>query len=736
MRMIAKQSGQAMVFVYFFIGVVIIGLLVLFNSGQLTRQKMEVQNAADAAAYSAALLSARYMNYVAYTNRAMIANEVAIGQFSAFNSWGQRFKVASEGSAYGLVALRATGIGNIFATGLQNTAKVLNAIYSTAAIPMTAFFSKLFSNVNYVLNHVLGVSQQLMRAATLEQQWTTTRDVIEANAPGATISNFGAMAALFSQIEQFLSFSRYTVAPTDYSEDSSTACEEGSAGEYDAEVQRIRDTGIGTRFCSGEEESKRRFVAIVNDSRDNWTRDRRSVNQTNSDLANFGIDIDFRTVLMAEDEFFGTETGYDVRGGYSMGFGTRGGTALRYLDSSPETMLKDITNEPAEHEGDFGWSSLDTVRFGLEDWNFTAKICVVLGCGELDLAWLFNELGIDLTSFLSIPLAGASSELAGDEAMSRNFLKWADAGLIDMYGDAWSFDPWSQAVSAYQAVVQGYQTKEDYKGLAPFTSVDQTYYGAPELEGGELKADSLKGPAFIVGVRKNLNKLRTSEYMVTGSNRTNPIPTPSTATNQFHLTTVGSGMGENNMPESGGEYADTVATEYAESELQKLRDQYEPQPPPEFDYLPPVIRNVITDITSPMNAAMDSAVGFVSDAIGDVFGKLVEEALLILEEDNSNQPAIYALASARIFYKNPGYSSDAINDPGSAFSPYWEARSVPVDDDVKKWSLFTQDNRLVDALQTALNINRSPDSYAMDKHGVKNHIKKLAIITDLPQLDD
>jgi hypothetical protein len=49
-------------------------VLSVFNVGQIVSEKMLVQNAADNAAYSAAVWEARYMNLTAYTSRAMVAN--------------------------------------------------------------------------------------------------------------------------------------------------------------------------------------------------------------------------------------------------------------------------------------------------------------------------------------------------------------------------------------------------------------------------------------------------------------------------------------------------------------------------------------------------------------------------------------------------------------------------------------------------------------------------------------
>lgn len=59
----------------------------VYNVGQLTNEKQKVINAADAAAYSGALVQARVLNFEAYTNRAMVANEVFIAQAISLDSW-------------------------------------------------------------------------------------------------------------------------------------------------------------------------------------------------------------------------------------------------------------------------------------------------------------------------------------------------------------------------------------------------------------------------------------------------------------------------------------------------------------------------------------------------------------------------------------------------------------------------------------------------------------------------
>jgi hypothetical protein len=62
-------------------------LLFVFNSGQIVTAKVRLIGAADAADYSAAQWQARSLNYQAYMNRAIVANEVAIAQSVSLRSW-------------------------------------------------------------------------------------------------------------------------------------------------------------------------------------------------------------------------------------------------------------------------------------------------------------------------------------------------------------------------------------------------------------------------------------------------------------------------------------------------------------------------------------------------------------------------------------------------------------------------------------------------------------------------
>ena len=85
--MLKRESGQVLPLGLVLVVLGMMGALVLFNTGQVATDKMRLANAADAAAYSGALFQARAMNYTAYSNRAMVANQVAIGQAVSIRSW-------------------------------------------------------------------------------------------------------------------------------------------------------------------------------------------------------------------------------------------------------------------------------------------------------------------------------------------------------------------------------------------------------------------------------------------------------------------------------------------------------------------------------------------------------------------------------------------------------------------------------------------------------------------------
>lgn len=82
-----RQRGQIAPVALFGVLIASAALMLMYNTGQKITEKSQVANAADAAAYSGAVWTARHLNFMAYTNRAMIANHAAVGHVVSYVSW-------------------------------------------------------------------------------------------------------------------------------------------------------------------------------------------------------------------------------------------------------------------------------------------------------------------------------------------------------------------------------------------------------------------------------------------------------------------------------------------------------------------------------------------------------------------------------------------------------------------------------------------------------------------------
>jgi len=93
------QRGQALLWFLATTATCCAVLALVYNVGQVTNEKEKTINAADASALSGALVEARILNFEAYTNRAMIANEVTIAQFASMDSFIRYAQTLSQNIA-------------------------------------------------------------------------------------------------------------------------------------------------------------------------------------------------------------------------------------------------------------------------------------------------------------------------------------------------------------------------------------------------------------------------------------------------------------------------------------------------------------------------------------------------------------------------------------------------------------------------------------------------------------
>lgn len=80
------QAGQTMVLGALLLIVVVFSMLMTFNIGNAVHERIRIQQAVDAKAYSTAVIQARAFNFFAYTNRAIAASYVAMTTAHAYHS--------------------------------------------------------------------------------------------------------------------------------------------------------------------------------------------------------------------------------------------------------------------------------------------------------------------------------------------------------------------------------------------------------------------------------------------------------------------------------------------------------------------------------------------------------------------------------------------------------------------------------------------------------------------------
>ncbi|MGO2012992.1 MAG: Tad domain-containing protein [Pseudoalteromonas sp.] len=165
-----KERGQSLVLGTVFLASIVMSVLYLFNVSQQNLNKTQLQNSADATVISGAHLLARDLNFKAYTNRAMVANHVAVAQYVGLSSWGNMSQKTGENLRTVLGAIPI--IGQI-AAGVESLLRVMNQIIQPT------MYGAVFATD--VVNRALSLSQSLMNAATMASMVDTSNKVLKAN---------------------------------------------------------------------------------------------------------------------------------------------------------------------------------------------------------------------------------------------------------------------------------------------------------------------------------------------------------------------------------------------------------------------------------------------------------------------------------------------------------------------------------------------------------------------------
>jgi hypothetical protein len=214
-----SQRGQALIFGLFVLISGLAALFFFFNVGQLSREKTKLVNTADAVAYSAGVMQARALNFTAYGNRALVANEVLIAQMVSVSSWAQYIGDWTDNvqRVHPVCAAMAQAAnGNWAAAGLGGLAATTR-FDGRYALACAALSNETFAEATRQLTDAIpSVAEAVVSAAEINKRAiSTAQDILH-----STAGSFG-VAVTRQQLMQnvadanYVGEGRVTVSPFD-----------------------------------------------------------------------------------------------------------------------------------------------------------------------------------------------------------------------------------------------------------------------------------------------------------------------------------------------------------------------------------------------------------------------------------------------------------------------------------------------------------------------------------------
>jgi hypothetical protein len=174
-----RERGQALPLALGLAGLGALSLVLLYNLGQTIAARARLTHAADAAAYSGALVQARALNLIAYMNRAQIAHQVAMAHLVTLATWTQFGQAERQRLLRGNPP--AVVIGMLF--GPTHGQAYASAAMAMSAGTLVKRFEHAYERHDTLVHRVLAASMRETLAQLPDSRLQAMLAVIQANYP-------------------------------------------------------------------------------------------------------------------------------------------------------------------------------------------------------------------------------------------------------------------------------------------------------------------------------------------------------------------------------------------------------------------------------------------------------------------------------------------------------------------------------------------------------------------------
>ena len=187
LRVRRRTRGQAMLVAVIGLVILAIGMYTSYNLSRAVYEKIQLQNAADAAAYSLATFEARALNFVAFVNRAQAANYVQMMEAQSMLSHMTALEgTAGYGGDLGQCIGRALGEAGVALVGLGQGVAAAHDAFSAAVDAMETTVPGYITMMTAKSEAMFAVAA-LYLMGTSAQVASSGLDIAQANDPDAVL---------------------------------------------------------------------------------------------------------------------------------------------------------------------------------------------------------------------------------------------------------------------------------------------------------------------------------------------------------------------------------------------------------------------------------------------------------------------------------------------------------------------------------------------------------------------